>query len=882
MRNLRRPRTRTTLVVPTARIVDGERVERRPTRGQRRLTATLGLFVAAFVLVVPSVSARPAQVVPGTVGGVVKAALILGSSVQQGTAKDGSGKSLEEEQAQLEGFTTTVVSDAQWDAMTAAQFKTYQLLIIGDPSTASTQYFQAALQNKDVWEPVVLDSGGNRVVIGVEETGHASTPNRVRLTRQGLAFAGARPGSTGVFISLSASYYSAPEGTPVPLLDGLSARGPGQFTVTGAGCGDTVSIVAQSGPTSGLHKEDLQGWGCSVHETFDKWPSDWSPLVIATESSVKQRYCANDVDTQTLACGAPYILIAGSGISVTSEIALTPATATNPVGTSHTVTATVQNGNEPASGIVVTFTVDSGPNAGKTGTGVTDGNGQATFTYTDTGGAGTDTISGQFTNAQGAVERGTATKEWVGGGGETPATPPSISVGDVSVTEGSDGNKDVEFPVTLSSASSSTVTVDYQTVDGTAKAGQDFNQMGGTVTFAPGQTRRTVAVTVIGDTLNEPDEQFYVDLSSPSNATIAKGRGVATIEDDDPRPRASLADTSVGETDSGQIMMVFTVTLDRPSGEPTGVDWATDDRSAAAGSDYVASHGTVGFDPGETAKTVSVPVRGDTAVESNETFVVNLVGLSGVEPGRAQATGTIVDDDPLPPPVFRQAVDGGTATGNVCYQLPGSSVCQLLDKPTQFPIGTLINATNGRVTLTIVDAQGTVQSADFYEGVFVITQQATDGTLVLTLTGGDFTSDCSASAKRALSATSPPKGGGKSVRHLWGDGKGKFRTSGRYSAATVRGTKWLTDDRCQGTLVFVESGIVDVLDLILQRTFTLTAGQSYLAQPAAFLPARIVTQCSTKNGKRTCVRVKLACKKVNGRAVCKRVGAVKTRPRKKP
>jgi hypothetical protein len=95
-------------------------------------------------------------------------------------------------------------------------------------------------------------------------------------------------------------------------------------------------------------------------------------------------------------------------------ITLEPLTANNPVGGSHTVTATVTDSNgNPKSGITVTFAVTAGPNAGKTGTGVTNALGQATFTYADTGGAGTDTIVASFTDSSNVVHTSnTVDKIW--------------------------------------------------------------------------------------------------------------------------------------------------------------------------------------------------------------------------------------------------------------------------------------------------------------------------------------------------------------------------------------------------------------------------------------------------------------------------------------
>jgi hypothetical protein len=108
-----------------------------------------------------------------------------------------------------------------------------------------------------------------------------------------------------------------------------------------------------------------------------------------------------------------------------------------------------------------------------------------------------------------------------------------MSINDVSVTEGDSGTKPAVFAVTLSTTSTSTVTAHFATADGTAHAPGDYTASSGTVTFNPGDTSKTVSVAVKGDTLAESNETFHVDLSSPSNATIADAQGIGTILDDD-------------------------------------------------------------------------------------------------------------------------------------------------------------------------------------------------------------------------------------------------------------------------------------------------------------------------------------------------------------
>src|SRR5262245_10615584 len=120
---------------------------------------------------------------------------------------------------------------------------------------------------------------------------------------------------------------------------------------------------------------------------------------------------------------------------------------------------------------------------------------------------------------------------------ELPSATPSLAIGDVSVKEGDAGTTAAVFTVTLSRRSSRTVTVGYATSDGSARlADRDYVAASGTLTFAPGQTRKTVTVAVNGDTEPERDEDFFVNLSGATNATVARGRGRGVIVNDDTAP----------------------------------------------------------------------------------------------------------------------------------------------------------------------------------------------------------------------------------------------------------------------------------------------------------------------------------------------------------
>ena len=220
----------------------------------------------------------------------------------------------------------------------------------------------------------------------------------------------------------------------------------------------------------------------------------------------------------------------------------------------------------------------------------------------------------------------------------------TLSISDVTVTEGHSGTVDAVFTVSLSTASSQTVTVDYATAGGTAAAGTDFTAASGTLTFAPGETSRTIAVTVLSDVIDELDESFAIDLSGAVNAGLADAQAIGTILDDE-QSLISISEATVTEGDSGTASAVFTVTLSTPSSQAVTVNYTTADGTAAAGSDYTAASGTLTFAPGETSQTITVAVLGDVVDELDESFAVELSGPVNAGLADAAGVGTILEDD---------------------------------------------------------------------------------------------------------------------------------------------------------------------------------------------------------------------------------------------
>src|SRR5262249_6240798 len=163
-------------------------------------------------------------------------------------------------------------------------------------------------------------------------------------------------------------------------------------------------------------------------------------------------------------------------------------------------------------------------------------------------------------------------------------------------------------------------------------------------TFAPGESSKTVVVKVHGDTLDEPDETFFVNLTVVSgDVVLGDGQGVGTIVDDDPLVALAVGDTSVTEGNSGTTTATFPVTLSTASGKTVSVDWHTADGTAQAPSDYSAAGGTLTFAPGETAKNVSVLVNGDTQVEPDETYLVQLTNEANATVEDGTGVGVIVN-----------------------------------------------------------------------------------------------------------------------------------------------------------------------------------------------------------------------------------------------
>ncbi len=323
---------------------------------------------------------------------------------------------------------------------------------------------------------------------------------------------------------------------------------------------------------------------------------------------------------------------------------------------------------------------------------------------------------------------------------------PSLSIADVTVDE---GDANAPFTVFLSEVSGLDVTVNYTTSDGTATAPEDYTSTSGTKTIPKGSKTGTINIPINDDDVYEAKENFALNFSSPTNATLYKSLADIFIEDNDQQPTLRITDESVNENEgTAQFVVVLSPACD----VDVTVDYATSDSSGTNPADYTPTKGTLTFPAGSTINIISVPIINDSIDEANETFIVELSNPINATINRSPGIGTIIDDDP-PPSItitdltvnegdenalftaYLSAVSGldvtvnyatsdGTATAPDDYTSTsgtftisaGSPACSIdvpinddkIDEPDEFFFVLLSNAENA----TIANSQATVTIQD--------------------------------------------------------------------------------------------------------------------------------------------------------------------------
>ena len=358
------------------------------------------------------------------------------------------------------------------------------------------------------------------------------------------------------------------------------------------------------------------------------------------------------------------------------------ANAAYELGTDSTADVTVEdNDNAPPTGTVTID--DTTPMVGETLTadasGVSDPDGPASLTFTwqwvrVSGGtatpipgatAATYTVvaadAGATLKAQASFTDDDGTDETVESAATDPvggAPLPALSIGDASAAEGDSGSATLDFTVTLDSAATATVTVEWATSDGTATAGTDYTAGSGTLTFGAGDSSRMVSVTVLGDEVDEPDETFTVTLTNPSGATLGDATATGTITNDDDDPTVTLVLTPASITEAGGASTV-TATLDHPSSEATTVTVSASPVSPAVAGDYTLSGNldlTIAAGATTSTGTVTITaVDNDVAAAAKEVTVsataTNSQGITAPQ----NVTLTITDDEEVSLPTVSVA-----------------------------------------------------------------------------------------------------------------------------------------------------------------------------------------------------------------------------------
>lgn len=493
--------------------------------------ARMGLGLITTVLVVIGLAvAGGAVATSGSPegGGGVRAAVAGRTALINGATVSGS-PSQEEQIATALGLTVTVVDDTTWAGMTSAQFGAYDVLIVGDPTCSVVP--PGVASSVGAWGPVVLGhaggrtGAGNRVEVGTDPVFHdggdfTSPDARGTIIREGIAYAANNVGTTGFYFD-STCGDTPLDGTDTLKILAAMSEGTGAWTINvGPPCGGSVSLIAAHPSFTSLSTASLQGWGCSVHESFPTFPSDWSALAVATDTPTHPT-CGVDPGTSLNACGEAYILVAGASIVVESKvISISPLTSTNPVGTDHTVIANVhdKSGAPPVAGQHVDFTV-TGQNAGATGTCApvdckSDASGNVSFTYHDTNGGGDDTIKASFTDGAGSLQTATAQKHW--GDGVTHTVKVTIvGPGSVSSTPGG-----ITCPSTCSAsyASGTAVALTATPDSGATFTGWSGDCTGSSACSVTTDADRVVTATFAGTTIDQREIDGDGKICSPKSS----------------------------------------------------------------------------------------------------------------------------------------------------------------------------------------------------------------------------------------------------------------------------------------------------------------------------------------------------------------------------
>jgi hypothetical protein len=611
-----------------------------------------------------------------------------------------------------QGWNVTVATEAEWDAMTQAQFASYQLLVLGDTACGGVGNIAGAVSNESTWAPAV---NGTILIIGTDPIFHESeypasgqtSPDPAKLVYQGLAYAGAQAGRTGLYLDLSCYYASAAAGTSAPILNGLESG----FTVKGANCASSIHVVAAAQQLIGVTDADLSNWNCSAHEYFYTWPSDFVPYVLDTNSSDTCSHPYSPPDGT--ASGCPYIVARGGGISA-GGITLTGPSTGVAIGTTQTLTASVELDGSPVSGASVMLTCVSGPDVGAVTMLTTDSSGNATYSYTNST-PGTDEWQAMYMPTVGSNETSSDTPVvWneISTSLSAAPTPASTGYGNTVSLTGTGLPSPATGSVTFSANSTTLCTATV--ASGSASCS--------TAVLAPGTY--SVTATYSGDGTYQgstASTSFTIDAvdDTPTSAVDDAGSGNAWSGTE--AVGASAYDTASVAAASGLPVPTGTVTYSLyATGTCSGTPVATDTVTLASGNapdssgsaplapgsySYDAAYvGDADYSAGTSSCASFTVAQGSPVVSGSVEDAGSATAWSGSETTGASAydTATVT------------GVGGFTPTGTVTYNLYANGSCA--GSPTTTDQVTLASGNVPNSTTTATLAGGSYGYMAAYSG----------------------------------------------------------------------------------------------------------------------------------------------------------------------
>ncbi|HEX3239188.1 MAG TPA: right-handed parallel beta-helix repeat-containing protein [Solirubrobacterales bacterium] len=670
------------------------------------------------------------------------------------------------------------------------------LILLAVPALASAVEYQVdTLDNTD---PTSGCEGGEDCALdgAIERANATPGPDAIKFLVAGKIKTGVNP-LPPISERLTIDGTSAPgyAGNPVLELDGTESGSPSYgFEITAAAAKAAIGGFAINGFGTGIVIAGDEAVVCANYVGTNLAGTASDPNKRGIEVAIT----STDTDIGA-GCGEGNVLSGNEGFGMVDG-GLGTAISNNLIGTAADGASPLGNGGLPLAGGVLINSVSGGALVG------------------GPGGAGANTIAfntgpGVLVEESGltATIRGNAIYYNAGRGIEVTnadVQPPSLEevepgVGATSVTATMSGEPSQIYAIEFFASEQCDVT---GFGEGQLLIGEDSveTDAGGTVQFeAP--------------TLAALPAEMPVVTAVATDTEIASSSAFSNCRVE--RPAAPLLTSTApgsGANDNAPLVI---------GSAPAGTTVSLYSQSGCGGSAFAT------VSPAQLAAGVAASVADNSVTEFSALVNRPYATTSGCSGSLAYQEVTPPAPPPIPatiqpivtiPPVNGESVAVAPESGQVLVKRPGSNKFIPLVEGQTIPVGSVVDATNGKVLLTSVNAAGVAQSAVFYGGKFLVVQHDGSGLVILRLQGS---LDCGARGSSVATAS------GKKGRRLWGSGKGTFRTEGNYGSASVRGTQWLTEDRCGSTYFKVKRGVVSVRDFPNKKTISLPAGKTYLAKP---------------------------------------------------